>query len=208
MPTARAQEAIPAPTVNVGDHWSYRSVNGLTNELQGEFTRQVISVSDKEITASHKYIGKADQTLMYFDRNWNTKDTGRYAYDPAFPSLRFPLRAGEQWTDSYDAKTLGEDSIWHCEASIHVIGPETLTLPNGTLDTIRVDGAHLCNRVGATAAQYQGSSKVWYAPGQNAIARSEYSNWSYGRERTRSVIELILPAPTGFLSNLFGTNSK
>jgi hypothetical protein len=196
-PPAWAQDAISAPDVKVGDRWTYRILDGFTNELKSEYKRQVVSLSNDEIVTSNTYKGKTTESLMYFDRAWNTKDTGQYTYDPAFPSLRFPLRAGDAWTSDYHSQKLGGGSAWRCEASIRVVGPETLKLAGGSLDTILVESAHQCTGIGMTTTEFQFNAKVWYAPGQNAIARSEGSLWSDGRERTRSVTELSLVPPAG-----------
>jgi hypothetical protein len=196
-PSAWAQGATPAPDVKVGDHWTYRILDGFTNELKSEYTRQIVSMSNNEIVTSNTYKGKTTESLMYFDRAWNTKDTGRYAYDPGFPALRFPLRTGDAWTSEYHSQTLGSSSAWRCEASLRVVGPATLKLSGGNLDTILVEGAHRCVGIGTTVTAYQFNAKVWYAPGQNAIARSEGSSWSDGRERGRTVSELSLVPPVG-----------
>jgi hypothetical protein len=207
---AWAQDAISAPDVKVGDHWTYRILDGFTNELKSEYKRQVVSISSNEIVTSNTYKGKTTGSLMYFDRAWNTKDTGQDAYDPAFPYLRFPLRTGDAWTSEYDSQKLDSGSAWRCEASIRVVGPETLKLAGGSLDTILVASAHQCSGIGKTTTEYQFNAKVWYAPGQNAIARTEGFSWSYGRERARFVTELSLVPPAGstprWLRSLFSAD--
>ena len=104
---ARAEEPVPAPDVKVGDRQTYRMLDGFTNERKDEYTRQIVSLSDKEIVTSNLYSGQTTSSLMYSDRAWNSKDTGKFAYDPAFPGLRFPLRAGDSWTTSYYSLNAG-----------------------------------------------------------------------------------------------------
>ena len=81
-------------------------------------------------------------------------ETDRKEHDPPFRLLKLPFRAGDKWGS---AESSGGESVM---AKI-----ETVKVPAGTFETIRVDGRVAPNQIG------EGNYSFWYAPRVGAVKK-------------------------------------
>jgi len=101
------QSSISAPTINVGDKYTYETEltdsNGKTTSSTS--TREVAAIDGDRITviATSGKSGKT-RTLIY-DRSWNIVETGDtpnsgMIYSPAIKYFDFPLIVGKKWSST------------------------------------------------------------------------------------------------------------
>jgi hypothetical protein len=188
---ARAEQPVGPPDVRIGDRWTFQQRDGLTDDLQGEFVRRVVAVSPAEITAVMQVKGRAGQVIHYFSHDWNIIDNGVTKFDPSAVVLRFPLKIGDVWRGQYKTRTLANGFTTACRVSAKVAARETVKVPAGGFDALRVDGVVECHGVDGNAMSIQTASSNWYAPAVKAIVKTVYSGMYEGRERNRTVTEML-----------------
>ena len=62
--------------IRVDDTWTYRILDGITHEPQGEVTHRVIEVAESEIVTQLRGSKSGKTSLRYFTRDWNILDAG------------------------------------------------------------------------------------------------------------------------------------
>ena len=94
--------------------------------------------------------------------------------------LNFPLVAGKTWK-SHDLWQKAAGAWGHEDLDYTVAGVETITVPAGTFDAVKIEANGWWNAdnisvSGPVRAKANASSKisVWYAPKAHAIARIEW----------------------------------
>jgi hypothetical protein len=188
---AYAETVLNAPEVHVGDSWTYSHTDGFTNEVTAEVRRRVVDVSDTEITTIQEIKGTKDQRTIYYDRNWNTVDDGMVKYTPSLDSLRFPLHASDIWKRKYQGRVLTTGREGVCYVTGKVAGQESVTVPAGTFDTVKIQDQVECQGTDADTVVRTFKNTVWYAPSVKRVVRNESSTLSDGRVRAKSIVVLI-----------------
>jgi hypothetical protein len=205
----RAESPATLPDVHVGDRWTFQQRDGLTDDVQAEFTRRVVTVSPAEITAVQQQKGRPGQSVLYFTREWNLEDNGVIKYDPSPLVLHFPMKSGDTWQGQYKSRTLANGFTLVCQSVSKVAAHETIKVLAGSYDTLRIDARQECRGADPNAAAVQFATSNWYAPAVKAIVKTVSSGMFEGRERNRTVTEMLnysladraepapVPAPPG-----------
>jgi hypothetical protein len=189
--TVRAQQPAVQPDVHVGDRWTFQQRDGLTDDLQAEFTRRVVTVSPAEITVVTQVKGRAGQTVNYFTRDWNLIDNGTTKYDPPIMTLHLPMKPGDTWQGPAKSRALSNGFTMNCHLSAKVATRETVKVLAGSFETLRVDSRLECRGADANAAAVQVAASNWYSPAVKAIVKTVSSSTFEGRERSRAVTEML-----------------
>jgi hypothetical protein len=187
----RADQPAGPPDVHVGDRWTFQQRDGLTDDLQGEFTRRVVTVSPTEITVVQQIKGRTGQMVNYFSRDWNLEDNGATKYEPSTMSLHMPMKIGDAWQGQYKSRALANGFTSVCHVSAKVVAHETIKVLAGTFDTLKVDGHLECRGAAAGADPVLIANSNWYAPAAKGIVKTTSSVMFEGRERSRSVTEML-----------------
>ncbi len=178
-PSQSGAPAPAAPTLAVGDSWTYRVRNGFTGLVRPSERLRVAEVGADRIrvTVSRDNGGK-DETQVY-DSQWNwlarpATNLQSFNYDPAYRALSFPLAVGKSWrarltaTDPVDGRRF---PVW-IDATVE--GWERVKVPAGEFDAVKIRRAVFFDY---WESEVRGRSEIveheWYAPAIKQAVRRE-----------------------------------
>jgi hypothetical protein len=186
---AAAGAQSPAPDVHVGDSWTYRTLDGFTNETQFEAKQRVVEINDREIVIELRNLSKDKTALRYFTREWNAVDNDDGKYDPYYPEFKFPLAAGT-WSEKYTWLPItGVASSGFVKAT--VAAQDKVTVPAGTFDAYRIDRDMEVRANNESAVITHTHMTTWYAPAVRRFVRREWTITRDGRVRGKTSMELV-----------------
>jgi hypothetical protein len=170
-----------APTVAVGDTWTYKVHDAFTGLPRPTENDRVTEVGDGRIKVAVSREGAGASEIQVFDSQWNwlthrATHLQPFDYSPAYPAFSFPLAPGKTWkarliaTDPKDGRRfpMWVDGI--------VLGWERLKVPAGEFDALKVkrtvdfDYLEFGWRGNSYITEYE-----WYAPAIKQSVRREYS---------------------------------
>lgn len=186
----RAGADVPLPDVHVGDKWTFRTLDGFTNEVQVEATSQIVEITDREIVVQVHNLTKDKRALRYFDREWNAVDNDDGKYDPYYPEFRFPMTGGTHWEQKFTyLPATGGASAGFVKAT--VAGPEKVDVPAGTFDAYRIERDQESRASNESAAVSKIHMTTWYAPSVRHFVKREWTTFRDGRVRAKSIVVLV-----------------
>lgn len=187
---APAEMTLEKDEIRVGDRWSFRQMDGFTNEVTSEFTRRVVALSDKDITTFQELKdGKGTKTI-YYDKEWNLLDNGDVQYTPAMKQIPHPVHIGDTWKTQYKAMSVKSGSSSTCFVNGKFTGVETVTVPAGKFETGRIELHVECRGADANAEVTRFHNLEWFAPGVGRVVKGEYETIMNGRVRSKTALEL------------------
>jgi len=169
-------EKIAAPSLQLGDSWTYQAIDLLSGSVTGKNTMTLTAV-----TADTWRFGDGYVT----DKSWNllreTKD-GKLVqkWTPKRPIYDFPMEIGKIWTAT--AVRDAPDRVIEQAYTFKVIRQERVIVPAGVFDTLRVEGSNKYKtkkkQDGATG-EGVGVHRYWYSPQVARVVAYEYeeTNW-------------------------------
>lgn len=182
--------SVNIPDVHVGDIWKYRTIDGYTKETSVEFSHRVVKVDDKEIVVQLQNKGVSGGKLVYFTREWNDLDSGTVKWEPFCPNNKFPLTVGQTWDQEFKwFDTHGASYSSFQKSTITAL--EKVTVPAGTFEAYKTVRDIETRKNGTDADLITGRMTTWYAPTVKKYVRQESVTFSNGRERNKSVNELV-----------------
>ena len=151
-----------APRWHVGDRWRYSTFAQSVEQAGDEGFTLRTTVGDTVTTTQTNREGNpvsSDATTAV----GNVKAS----YAPYLPVLRFPLKAGKTWRESYALTTAYLfSSRSDAEYEARVAGWETVAVPAGRFETLRIDWQI---RSSGGAGNQDGSH--WYAPDAKGLVK-------------------------------------
>ena len=197
MGLARSETTSPErPNVHVGDVWSYRVLDGFTDETKFEISYRLVNISDSELTTRMEWKGKPNKGLAIFDRQWNMIDDGQTKYEPARISAKFPLHVGDTWKQKFQSSNLRSGQTFYHIVNANVGDIEKITVPAGTFTAYKVEIEAEIRGADADAAITKNVFKYWYSPEVNREVKLEVQTIANGRLRDKSITELTVYAPS------------
>lgn len=167
----------------VGDRYTYRAVDLLTNIQSGEYTQVVTGITDSEVIYNK---GAAITDLL--GNPQKTPDGRRYSQNQFYAS---EYQLGKTWSTRYRVTLRGgkEDEA---EENFRVVAREQITVPAGTFDAFRVESTGHRIRDPVTVKR-----TYWVAPGKFArsIAHELTSKNTRGQFLTTDRTELVSFVP-------------
>lgn len=164
-PPPAERSADAPPRLQVGDSWQYTS-----------HSQVVEGVSDDGVTLKMTMSGTVSTTRTSREGNPLSTDTVtgvgtvKAIYSPAMPVLRFPLKAGKTWRESYRMTTsFIFDSTTESEYDARVVGWEVVKVPAGTFDALRIEWQ---DRSSGSIGNREGI--YWYAPAAKAMVKTVF----------------------------------
>jgi hypothetical protein len=188
--TAWADGPVGIPDVHIGDLWSYRTVDGYTNETTLEFTHRIVKLSDKEIVLQLQNKNVSGRKLLFYTREWNSTDVGEGRFDPFYPEYKFPLKVGDTWNQEFKSSD-NHGTSFSSFVRAKIVALEKVTVPAGTFDAYRIERDIESRKANADANIAKGRIITWFAPAVKKYVRRECMTFSDGRERSKTVDELI-----------------
>jgi hypothetical protein len=152
-------EDIPAPTMKVGDRFSYRLTGG--PDKPSMWTETVF-----EVLGGGRYRVRLDGETMKGVREFD--GPGNVVQPPPWPSLKFmqfPIAIGKSWTHAVNDTVAQTRTI-----AYRAVAMEPLASPAGRFDCARIEGVETTGGSGVTIPV---SVKLWYCPAARAIVRKE-----------------------------------
>jgi hypothetical protein len=208
--------SVNAPTApHVGDEWRYRVTSGYSKEERGVEEIKVVEAAGNRVIVETSGFRPGRWTLTP-DLQWITHplaDDRVQTFSPAYPTLVFPLAAGQKW----DIKVAGRDDSPDI-AYRSVAGPtdgvtvqgwvtgwERITVPAGEFDVIKIRRVTWGGNFTYDYSQSEIVEDLWYAPSIGKVVRHD-SRWQrlalYTRLRDGPLyikgdwlIRELLPAP-------------
>lgn len=138
--SAQQVTSIDAPVWSLGDHWTWqRGKDQVSNTVVGTSSGYAV-----------RYESGADVSMNHYNPDFSSPDVH-------FLQYQFPLTIGKTWSYMVSGTYNGRAYTWRIERKVEAM--ESVTVPAGTFDSVRISGHH-CN----TSDGYCGDFVVWYAP--------------------------------------------
>src|SRR5688572_26224184 len=139
---AGAPAQVPAPTLAVGDTWTYRVTDGFTRLPRPDQHLQVKSVSGGRVEVAGD-VERGDGTLV-FDPEWNwlkrpATNLQTFEYTPAYQAFSFPLAPGKTWRARLTARDPADGRSFPVWIDGAVLGWERVKVPAGEFDALKVE---------------------------------------------------------------------
>jgi uncharacterized caspase-like protein len=185
----RAQPAViiggrvERPDVRVGDRWTYRVTDLITN-LTSSTTLEAAT-----ITANRIYTRRSSSTsdaglIEVWDRSWNLLRRGDIDYVPFYPTFQFPLEKDKSWSGTVSFAQLHTTTVHSIK--MLAVGWERVTVPAGTFDALRINiQGHLNQSSTLWYSSGSVNNVVWYAPAIRQVVKSEIDQTAF---RTTSLL--------------------
>jgi hypothetical protein len=169
-----AIDQISAPSLKVGDSWTYQTVDLFSGSLKRRYTLTL-----KTITTDEWQFGAST-----FDKSWNllreVRDGKVVAkWSPKRPNFEFPLQPGKTWNGRGVLER--EDLRSEHSVDFKVVRQERVFVPAGVFDTFRVEGTGNYKSVKKDGQSGEGrvTHRYWYSPKAARFVVYEYeeTNW-------------------------------
>jgi hypothetical protein len=200
----RPPEPITAPTINVGDKYSYKTTatdaNGKVTIF--ESTREVTAVDGGRVTVSVTNEKSSKARTLVYDLSWNIVETGDgpdagMRYDPPIKYFDFPLTTGKKWT----ARSTETDKKTG-KTRQHIINGEVIgwdanigRFENQFFDALKI---RLETEVSDGEKRSTGTDISWYAPVIGRTVKSDISGQDAdGRQDKKTVAITTVALPDG-----------
>jgi hypothetical protein len=178
-----ATMAVPNAAPRAGDTWRYQYTSGWRQDPPRLFTVRALEVTPAlvrdELTAEAIAGARVDEFTSALLFHWRSLGAG-FAVMELAPYLQafINLAPGQTWYGIPMPVGAAPLTPWYARAQVQ--GPETITTPGGSMQTVRVNLS--ASRTGpgvspsADVAQMQGA--VWYSPQVKRVARFDYFTWT------------------------------
>lgn len=199
--------AVPAPSYQVGDRWVYRAQDGFLTKVIWEETQQITMASPQGITV--RVTAKGPSIDDERTETWSAPglvltgavfDNETRRFEPPLVRYRFPLMAGERWSQSLRDPNHDTRPYGGVERTVTVGGYERITTPAGTFDAIRLQVFMRLDDETFWRNPTECTYLLWYAPAIGATVREEKNAYysekgsfgSGGRfQAQRAIVELV-----------------
>lgn len=183
------------PDIRIGDDWVFvtRTQDDIDQGNPGLVMRSTVSSIDADVRIHmevRRTNGSADAPTLrnlyspQFDLLSREIVPGEAVdYEPAFPQFQFPLTVGKTWQQ--DVIQSQPDWELHATMGVSVIveAEETVTVPAGTFQTVRLAGHY-------TASEATVMTHFWYAPAAGRSVKGVEDTLSINGARSRLIYEL------------------
>lgn len=171
-------ERIELPTFHPGDRWHWEQREPVGGPVTEQIDRVVQTVSDGEVRGTQgkgPFAMTTDLMVMRTPGTWVRGEPRMFS---------FPMFVGKRWDLAYSFGSPEVDR-GHQRYAVEVLGVETVTVPAGTFQALKLRGvgAWFNFRVGAEGT---GTFTVWYAPVVKNLVK-----WGYVDRGTNSMRELV-----------------
>jgi hypothetical protein len=176
---ATAHEVVERPKWNLGDSWSYTrnsySTSRTTSTVKLEYELFVSSTSDPTYSLLYSSVvdGKSQRNNQTWSKDTNYMnrggDGGKWQ---EYGWYKWPLAEGNTWTASWKFPTTDES-----ECQVKAQGWETVTVPAGTFDALRINFSCGYFYHGVDSGNGRTTDVVWYSPLVKRHVRMQRKNF-------------------------------
>ncbi len=190
-------DQIPAPVHVVGDTYITEVINLADNKPGIKTERKVVYADASKMVVESKSLSSKKGTVRVLDytpewnliRSRNPEGSG-LDYTPALKYYDFPLSTGKQWQQSSVENDIKTGAQRKHTLSSTVLGRETVTVPAGTFNAIKV--ITKSELVDATKGETTlGTDTSWYVPELRRSVKSETASRKPDGTEDKQIIQLI-----------------
>ena len=195
-----------APSVAVGDTWTYRVRDAFTGLERGNQGHRVVDVAGDRIVMVVTREGGGEESWIY-DRGWNwlkhpAHGLQSFDYNPSYRAFDFPLAPGKTWRARLTATDPTNGRRFPVWIDGTVLGWEKIKVPAGEFDALRVERRVFFDYLEHTV---RGRSEIleyeWYAPAVKQAVRREasamYLSYLYGSGDSHGLLRAGRPSDGG-----------
>jgi hypothetical protein len=174
-----SRAAVGAPTLNVGDAWTYRVVDGYTKIDQGSSRQRIRDISGGRVSLEVAREDGRAVTIEVYDLEWGwlrrpATNLELFEYDPAYRAFEFPLAPGRTWRAHLTASDPETGQRYAVRIDARVLGWDRIRVPAGEFDALKVRRLVYIDKV---VALERGRAEIvehdWYAPSVAHVVRRE-----------------------------------
>ena len=170
-----AVKMIDAPTIKVGDSYTFETENISNSKLNYVATREVSAIEGNRLTMVTTNAKSGSKRTTYYDRAWGylgsgSSDNDGVSFLPALKYLDFPLSIGKKWTmQSIETDKKTGRQRQHTIIGI-VEGWEKVVVPAGEFEALKIV---LKTEVKDGDKVSPGTDISWYVPALRRSVKSE-----------------------------------
>lgn len=171
--TAQVQFPVERPVQKVGDSWTYRTTidSGVVEE-----TRTLTTITDR--TYEYDALSAGKQVTRSLTRDLNIHGQTPLGNYNVIQRFSWPLTIGAKW-HSTAVSTNSDGTLGQFEQDWEVIGIESVTVPAGTFQAVRLRGeGYWKNLSSNNRDKYE--SDLWYAPDTRSWVKFDTRAWFRG----------------------------
>lgn len=156
---------VPAPTLRVGDEWSYTRRDTMTGLVDNQVRGRVAGVTGGGYQIAEEWQKGAPVNALY-DLNLNPLRIGNVDYQPPFQRFSFPLAVGKTWQSELVKRATPVQRYSTVSESMRgtVVGWDRITVPAGTFTALRIDVTTVWHDLDAATVRGTSRETVWYVP--------------------------------------------
>lgn len=162
---------VPAPTLRVGDQWSYTRRETMTGLVSSQAQGRVTGVTGEGYRLAEEWQSGGPVSAL-FDFELNPLRIGNVDFQPAFPRFSFPLAVGKTWQGEVVKREVPTRRYGTVRESVKgaVVGWERITVPAGTFTALRIDVTTVWQDLDASGVRGTSRETVWYVPEVRNVA--------------------------------------
>ncbi len=162
---------VPAPTLRVGDQWSYTRRETMTGLVSNQAQGRVTAVTGEGYQLAEEWQSGGPVNAL-FDFNLNPLRIGNVDFRPAFPRFSFPLAVGKTWQSDVVKREVPVQRYSTVRESVKgaVVGWERITVPAGTFTALRIEVTTVWHDLDAASVRGTSRETVWYVPEVRNVA--------------------------------------
>jgi len=171
--------AVAKPEVKVGDRWTYRRTDNLTNAASFTYENRVESTGPDEILVVSKRRDRAGEIDNFFTSEWNAMALGELTLIPRTSFFRFPLKVGPSYETAYETARKGSQARSKVEVTFKVVGWEEITVPAGKFRALKIEGRGSFLRLDQRGGGWN-KFDFWYVPEVKRWVKYTYQDGTRG----------------------------
>jgi hypothetical protein len=156
-----AQSVVEKPALKAGDKWEFQQSLKVVpgDETNPPWSRRIVEIQPNE----RMVVAAGNNQSLDFDTSWNRVEPKGSEFSVV--TYKFPMKVGDEW--SYSARA-GDDGMLSRQGTYKVAASESITVPGGTFDCLRVEGKW---EVNGRFVHHRGRETYWYCPAIKYIAK-------------------------------------
>jgi len=185
---SQVQFPVELPTPKVGDVAKYRTIDLWTNKEQSTTQSELVEIKPDRLMSRVTSSTASQVNTVSHNREWQPcRSMEGSEQIVCTGSLKFPMKLGNKY--SYEKLPYSNGKGWY-QASCEVKAEESVMVPAGTFDTVRIE----CPGYWTNSGFGNGSMKeiVWYAPKISRYVKLESRNFDASSKPVQMIqIELV-----------------
>jgi hypothetical protein len=197
-PSGKPLAAVDKPDLQVGDQWTYRTVDLWKNEESTQFEFVVTQAKGDSLKLERTIIAPATATDVGIPST-RTADRSTWTFasrntiEGKYVTFAFPLEPGKTWEFEYSTKSANGDVVVH-KRTARAETWEDVEVPAGKFHALKVIHSGTYTRRARTGSFSGNVSEIfWYAPEVKRFIKREFRD-TVGHARTHDQVREELMA--------------